>query len=78
MSLSTEGHMSASRLVVACIAAALALPVASIHRDPGAAEFVAGQVVDAVSNRPVGDLVVTSPRGPVAAARPPRPRSERC
>ncbi|HVQ41649.1 MAG TPA: carboxypeptidase-like regulatory domain-containing protein, partial [Vicinamibacterales bacterium] len=52
--------MSVDRLMVACFAAALALPVVSI--DAGTQTpptLVAGQVVDAVSNRPVGDVVVT-------------------
>src|SRR5688572_29714781 len=75
MSLSTEGHMSAGRLVVACFAAALALPVVSIGTGAQAPPtLVAGQVVDAISTRPVGDVVVTlsvsgsSGLGPVATA----------
>jgi protocatechuate 3,4-dioxygenase beta subunit len=53
--------MSAARLVGAWFAAVLALPVVSI--DAGTQvppTFIAGQIVDAVSNRPVGDVVVTA------------------
>ena len=52
--------MSAGRIWRACFAAALVLPVLSMDASAQAtATLVAGQVVDAVSNRPVGDMVVT-------------------
>jgi protocatechuate 3,4-dioxygenase beta subunit len=62
--------MSARRVVVACFAAVLALPVVSIDAGMQAPPtFVAGQVSDAVGNRPVADAVVTlSPSGSSGSA----------
>jgi protocatechuate 3,4-dioxygenase beta subunit len=67
--------MAAGRLVVACFAAALGLPVVSIEAGVQAQPtLVAGQVLDAVSTRPVSDVVVTlsvsgsSGLGPAATA----------
>lgn len=59
MSLSTERHMRAFRLITACFAAALALPVVSIEAGRQAPPARCRPVVDALSNRPVSDVVVT-------------------
>jgi protocatechuate 3,4-dioxygenase beta subunit len=63
--------MSAARLLGACVAAVVVLRVVSIGAGTQApATLVAGQVVDAVTNRPVGDVVVTLSGAGSAAAGP--------